>query len=185
MKILFILALLISSSVAHAQPFYSVVTHGSDLSGGNGSDYFTITITGGDIHSVHVFGVDASDWTIYDDLNIFSPSWFANTNGQNGFSWIIGQDRNTAPGDYKFHVPFGQGPQVHLTSANIQVDLANGTWVPTSPPVPEPSTWLVMTLGFGWIGWSIRRLTSSAHSEAFRRRREIEVHPSGETPPIG
>ena len=155
-KFLFLFALMLSGMAA-AQDFRSRVTRGVDSTGGNGTDKFTIEIFGGDIHSVHVTGVDATGWTIVDDSNIFTPDWYGSNNGTGGFNWLAGSTGNTAPGEYKFSVPFGEGGQVHITSANISVDLADGSFIQTTAYVPEPSSWMIMIAGFGLTGAAMRR----------------------------
>ncbi len=157
MKFLLILVLSFLANPAFAAPFYSHVTRGVDMGAGNGGDYFTIEISGGDIHSVHVVGIDATGWTIYDDTNIFSPSWYASstTGGPGGFSWNISQNKNTAPGDFKFSVPLGEGSNVRLNSSNILVDLVDGT-ILTTVPIPG-AVWLFGSSLIGLLSFNLRK----------------------------
>jgi hypothetical protein len=169
MRAICLFVLMLNCSNVSAQPFYAEIANGCNLACGNGSDYFRIKIKGGKIHSVHVINVNAQTWRIYDDINYFSPSWYASASGDNpglfpggswggsgGFAWNAGVAGDHKPGGYYFSVPFGEGINVRLTSKNILVDLEDGTYHTTSP-TPEPSTWLMMVLGFGLIGWSLRR----------------------------
>ena len=157
---LVISALLVLPLNSYATVFYSQITRGVITSEGYGPDYYTITITGGDIHSVHVTGIDATGWDIYDGpKHLFSPTWYAASakGGPGGFSWNIGQNKNTAPDEFKFHVPYNdEGNGVHLSSSNISVDLADGTILPTTP-VPEPEEWAMMLIGFGMVSHQIKR----------------------------
>lgn len=56
-------------------------------------------------------------------------------------------------------VPGGGGPGSPTSVTSNAPDV-----VPTPPPaVPEPDTWLMMVLGFGVIGWSVRRRNCAFH----------------------
>ncbi|GAA3900560.1 hypothetical protein GCM10022276_19220 [Sphingomonas limnosediminicola] len=51
---------------------------------------------------------------------------------------------------------------IHIqgTRGNASSFDGNVNFVAAAPPVPEPATWAMMMIGFGVVGWQLRRRTS-------------------------
>lgn len=65
---------------------------------------------------------------------------------EHGMTWLIGALYNVGENDDYF-----------------KLDALNATIFPT---VPEPSTWMTMIFGFGFVGWGMRRRGTLANSKA-------------------
>jgi hypothetical protein len=81
--------------------------------------------------------VGMADTSLNSTTNNTSPfTRSVNGSNQHGMMWLIGALYGTQSNDF------------------FKLDLLNVTVFPT---IPEPSTWLTMILGFGFVGWSMRR----------------------------
>lgn len=80
---------------------------------------------------------------------LFSDSFLAITIGD-AFS-AFGQPQNVLSDSFnalRNGSPFAGFPTAGFWTATLPT---------VAPPVPEPATWAMMVLGFGWIGFAIRR----------------------------
>lgn len=152
--LLSILVLAFSANVASA-PCFSTITLGEV---GVGFNFGTITISGCDIHSVHVSHAGTEGWTIEDEKFLFGPDWTATHTPGTGFSWEVAGTENVTPPAGGFH--FSRGGDVgdlFLTSASIFVDIKStdniGTVTyPLIPTVPVPAPATFWLFGSGLIG---------------------------------
>lgn len=80
------------------------------------------------------------------------------TQGISGINFTI--DRDQAGGTF-----FQHGTAATFTARLVSIDEQ-----PAPAPVPEPATWAITILGFGAIGWSLRRANKPARNRRVRVR---------------
>lgn len=80
-----------------------------------------------------------------------------------GFSFYgtVSQSGLTATGNNSNYTNFASPAFVNIAAANINLVLLG-----TQGAVPEPATWAMMIIGFGAIGWSVRRGRKSEQRSA-------------------
>jgi hypothetical protein len=130
----------VAGSVAPADGLSSS-THAYDAGTGVFTDTFNFNLPTG--YVVNAGGSTSTDLT-------FSTATF------NGFG---GSVNNSVPNDHRFLIAFqpvvnGSGQQLVITG----VGAASNTWAGTASfvPVPEPTTWGLMIMGFGGVGALLR-----------------------------
>jgi hypothetical protein len=106
----------------------------------NTSDVYTATDIGNSLTFISAFATDLSAVPAY-----FGTSW--NDTNYSRFSKLLGA------GSYSFAIT-GNCAGGCPAGFGVRLDAA-----PVAPGVPEPATWAMLVLGFGFIGAAIRRRT--------------------------